>query len=203
MCTSVGMFWEMAPNGRLSYVYSGDMNGDNSGGGGNDLIYIPRDQSEIILTDITNSDATIYTADQQWSDLNAYINQDEYLSSRRGQYAERNGAQRPFYGQLDLRILQDFFIDIKGDKKKRNTLQLSLDIFNFGNLLNSEWGVYKIQNRNTLINFTGYNAEKQPTFQYPYLNATTKQPLLETYRDDLNIISRWQMQIGLRYIFGN
>ncbi|HEX6893302.1 MAG TPA: carboxypeptidase regulatory-like domain-containing protein [Chryseolinea sp.] len=203
MGTSLGVFYELAPNGRFSYVYSGDMNGDNSGGGGNDLLYVPRDQSEILLTNITNSDGTIYTADQQWADLDAYINQDEYLSERRGQYAERNGAERPYFGQLDLRILQDFFIDIKGDKKKRNTLQLSIDIFNFGNLLNSEWGVYKIANRNTLVNFTGYNDQKRPTFQYPYLNATTKTPLLETYRDDLNVISRWQMQIGLRYIFGN
>lgn len=201
--TSVGMFYEIAPNGRFSYVYGGDMNGDNSGGGGNDLIYVPRDQSEIILTDITNSDATIYTADQQWADLDAYIAQDDYLSSRRGQYAERNGAERPFAAQLDFRLLQDFFIDIKGDKKKRNTLQLSLDIFNFGNLLNSNWGVYQTQNRNTLITFRGYDAQKNPTFQYPYLNATTKTPLRETFRDDISLISRWQMQVGLRYIFGN
>jgi hypothetical protein len=203
MGSSIGVFYELAPNGRMSYVYAGDMNGDNSGGGGNDLIYIPRDQSEIILNNITNSDGTIYTADQQWADLDAYISQDEYLSDRRGQYAERNGAQRPIYAQLDLRFLQDFFIDIKGDKKKRNTLQLSVDIFNFGNLLNSDWGVYKIQNRNTLISFSGYNAEKRPTFTYPYLNATTKEPLTKSYRDDLTLVSRWQMQIGLRYIFGN
>jgi hypothetical protein len=201
--TSVGIFYEVAPNGRFSYTYSGDMNGDNSGGGGNDLIYIPRDQTEINLTPITNTDGTVYTAEQQWADLDAYISQDDYLSERRGQYAERNGAQRPFYAQLDFRLLQDFFIDIKGDSRKRNTIQLSLDIFNFGNLLNSEWGVYQTQNRSNLINFTGYGADKKPTFQYPYLNANDKTPLRETYRDDILLISRWQMQIGVRYIFGN
>lgn len=201
--TSVGMFYEIAPNGRFSYVYSGDMNGDNSGGGGNDLIYIPRNQGEINLVDITNADATIYTAAQQWADLDTYIRQDDYLKDRRGQYAERNGAQRPFYAQLDFRLLQDFYIDIKGDKKKRNTLQFSLDIFNIGNLLNSNWGLYRTQNRNTLINFTGYSADKTPTFTYPYLNASAKTPLVETYRDDLGLISRWQMQVGVRYIFGN
>lgn len=201
--TSVGIFYEVAPNGRFSYTYSGDMNGDNSGGGGNDLIYIPRDQTEINLTPITNTDGTVYTAEQQWGDLDAYISQDDYLSERRGQYAERNGAQRPFYAQLDFRLLQDFFVDIKGDSRKRNTIQLSLDIFNFGNLLNSEWGVYQTQNRSNLINFTGYGADKKPTFQYPYLNANDKTPLRETYRDDILLISRWQMQIGVRYIFGN
>ncbi|MEJ7645232.1 MAG: carboxypeptidase regulatory-like domain-containing protein [Chryseolinea sp.] len=203
LATSVGMFYEIAPNGRFSYTYANDMNGDNSGGGGNDLIYIPRDRSEINLVNITNPDATVYTADQQWSDLDAYINQDDYLSDRRGKYAERNGAQRPFYAQLDFRLLQDIFIDIKGDKSKRNTLQVSFDIFNLGNLLNSEWGIYEVANRNSLINFTGYDAERNPLFTYPYLNATTKTPLRETYRDDITLFSRWQMQVGVRYIFGN
>ena len=197
--TSIGLFYELAPSGRLSYVYAGDMNGDNAGGN-NDLIYVPRDQNEIILRDITNPDATVYTAVQQWADLNTYISQDDYLNSRRGQYAERNGAQRPWFGQLDLRLLQDFYVDVKG---KRNTIQLSVDIFNFGNLLNSSWSVFQTPNRTNLLTFAGYNATGQPQFNYPYLNNTTKEPLTKTYRDDVQgLASRWQMQIGVRYIFG-
>jgi hypothetical protein len=198
--TSVGFFYELAPAGRYSYTYAGDMNGDNSGGGGNDLIYIPRNQSEIILQDITNSDATVYTAAEQWADLDAYINQDAYLSERRGQYAERNGAERPWFGQLDFRLLQDFYIDVKG---KRNTLQLSVDIFNFGNMINSNWGVFPQENRTQLLQFRGYDANRNPVFRYPYLNSTTKTPLKETYRDNLGLVSRWQMQVGVRYIFGS
>ena len=200
MATSVGVFYELAPSGRFSYTYSGDMNGDNSGGGGNDLVYIPRDQSEIILQDITFANAAPYTAAQQWADLDAYISQDEYLSSRRGQYAERNGGQRPFFGQLDFRILQDFFIDVKG---KRNTIQLSLDIFNFGNMINNDWGVLQATNRTQLLTFRGYNAAGNPLFQYPYLNNTTREPLTKTFRDDVGLGSRWQAQLGVRYIFGN
>lgn len=197
--TSVGLFYELAPGQRLSYVYAGDMNGDNAGGN-NDLIYVPRNQGEIILRDITNPDATIYTAAQQWSDLDTYISQDDYLNSRRGQYAERNGAERPWFGQLDFRLLQDFYIDVKG---KRNTLQLSVDIFNLGNLLNSSWGVFQIPNRTNLLTFAGYNTSGQPQFNYPYLNNTTKEALTKTYRDDVQgLTSRWQMQVGVRYIFG-
>jgi hypothetical protein len=205
MGTSIGLFYELSQTGnpsgftqsRFSYVYSGDMNGDNAGGN-NDLIYIPKSQSEIALTPITNSDATIYTAAQQWADLDAYINQDKYLSKHRGEYSERNGAIMPWRGQLDIRILQDFYVKAGG---KRNTIQLSLDIFNVGNLLNSNWGVYKTYNRNNLITFRGYDAAGVPQFQYPYLNAATKTPLTSTFRDDLNLLSRWQMQLGLRYIF--
>ncbi len=197
--TSVGLVYELAPGGRLTYLYAGDMNGDNAGGN-NDLIYVPRDQSEILLRNITNPDQTIYTAAQQWADLDSYISQDDYLKSRRGQYAERNGAARPWFGQLDFRLLQDFFIDVKG---KRNTLQLSVDIINFANLLNSSWGVFQTPNRTNLMTFAGYNTTGQPEFTYPYLNNTTKEPLTKTYRDDVQgPTGRWQMQIGVRYIFG-
>lgn len=197
MATTIGLFYNLAQSGRFSYSYAGDMNGDNAGGN-NDLIYIPRDQSEIALQNITNADATIYTAAQQWADLDAYISQDKYLNSRRGQYAERNGAIQPWRGQLDFRLLQDFFVKTG---TKRNTLQLSLDIFNIGNMMNSDWGVYKVANRSALLTFRGYDANQVPQFTYPYLNAATKTPLTETFRSDLGLISRWQMQIGVRYIF--
>jgi hypothetical protein len=206
MGTSVGMFYSVSqsglsqsglPTGRFSYTYAGDMNGDNTGGN-NDLIYVPRNKSEIALQDITNSDASVYTADDQWTDLDRYISQDKYLSKIRGQYAERNGATIPWRGQLDLRILQDFFIKIG---TKRNTLQISLDIFNLGNLINSDWGVLKTANRSSLITFKGYDAAGVPQFTYPYLDASTKTPLTKTFRDDLGLTSRWQMQLGIRYIF--
>lgn len=200
LATTVGLVYELAPQGRFSYIYSGDMNGDNSGGAGNDLIYIPRDQSEIVLRDIPHGDGTFYTAAQQWADLDAYIEQDDYLSERRGQYAERNGAEFPWVGQLDFRLLQDFFVDVKG---KRNTIQVSVDIQNFGNMINSEWGVYRQTNRNALLNFVGYDANRNPIFTYPYLNANNREPLRSTFRDNLGLASRWQLQVGVRYIFGN
>jgi hypothetical protein len=179
-------------------VYQGDVNGDNAGGN-NDLLYIPRDQNEIALKNITNSDATVYTAAEQWNDLDTYIKQDKYLSAHRGSYAERNGAVQPWRGQLDLRLLQDFFVKVGS---KRNTIQVSLDVFNFGNMLSSNWGVVKVPNRSNLLTFQGYDAGGVPQFIYPYLNSTTKTPLTSTFRDDVTgLISRWQMQLGVRYIF--
>ena len=43
--TSVSLFYEGRNAGNTHYVFAGDMNGD--GGSGNDLIYIPRDVSEM------------------------------------------------------------------------------------------------------------------------------------------------------------
>ncbi|MDJ1500874.1 TonB-dependent receptor [Xanthocytophaga agilis] len=214
MKTTLSLFYEAGPSGYFSYIYTGDMNGDSQT---NDLIYIPRDQSEIVLRDLyltRNSNGVItgtsttkpsgatapdYTAAQQWADLDAYIKQDKYLSSRRGQYAERNGAMLPWRGQLDIRLLQDFFIKTG---TKRNTLQFSLDIFNFGNMINSNWGVYQSANRASLLSYSRYNTTTGlPEFTYPYLNAASQTRLTKTFQDSFGVASRWQMQFGVRYIF--
>ncbi|MBF9236768.1 TonB-dependent receptor [Hymenobacter sp. BT683] len=217
--TTLSLFYEAAPAGRFSYVYSGDMNGDNQTS--NDLMYVPRTQSEINLRNITlvpaipattpgatPVPAVIYTADQQWADLNNYINQDDYLSTRRGEYAERNGAARPWQNRLDFRLLQDIFTNLGTN---RNTLQLSVDLFNVGNLINSEWGTFQTANRTNPLTFVGYNAQTQPVYEYRYLvnpvrnadtSVTTGTKLTDTFRQDTGGIgSRWQGQVGIRYIF--
>ena len=74
---------------------------------GNDLIYIPRDQSEITLADCPSGCGSNVTAQQQWDALNAFIEQDPYLSQHRGEIAERHGAVNPWYNNVDLRIMQD------------------------------------------------------------------------------------------------
>ncbi|NIT57728.1 MAG: hypothetical protein GWN00_16305, partial [Aliifodinibius sp.] len=75
---------------RYSFIYSGDVNGD--GFAGNDLIHIPRNASEINLETFVDNTGNTVTADQQWNRLDAFIEQDDYLSSHRGEIAERFGA---------------------------------------------------------------------------------------------------------------
>ncbi len=221
--TTFSAFYVGAPNGRFSYVYSGDVNGD--GQTSNDLVYIPRNSSEINLIDIAINDTRApgagaaarigtYTAAQQYADLNAYIEQDDYLSKHRGEYMERNGAQNPWQHQVDVKLLQDIFTNVGKD---RNTLQLTVDVFNVGNLLNDKWGRTQSPNRLPLLSYAGYNAAGQPVFTYPYqlapvvtagtgatpgTIATPGTPLSTTSFDNVNgLSSRWQMQIGVRYIF--
>jgi hypothetical protein len=119
----------------MSYVFSGDMNGD--GFSGNDLIYIPRDTSEMNFSAFTVGTRT-FTAAEQAAAFEAYIQQDDYLRSHRGQYATRNGQWMPMFNRMDLSIMQDIFRNIGG---KRNAGQIRFDITNFGNLLNHDWGV--------------------------------------------------------------
>ncbi len=202
LATSISVFFEAAPSGRTSYAYAGDLNGDASGGAGNDLIFIPRNRADINLVDIsvapTGSTPFVYTATQQWADLDKYINQDEYLNSRRGQYAERNGVENPWFAKADLSIRQDIML---GSGNKKQTLQFSFDVFNFTNLLSSDLGVEKFVIRNNVISYTGLNAAGQPNFTFPYADPTTRTPLTTTFRNSTGLGSRWVAQFGIRYIF--
>ncbi len=180
IATTVSTFFEYAQGGRFNYTYGGDINGDGSGL--NDLIYIPT-SSEIGQMQFANAgDAAA---------LENYIQQDDYLSGRRGQYAERYGALAPWRGRWDIKVLQDFIVGIGNEKT--NTIQISLDILNFGNLLSSEWGVIQQPNNIQPIGVT-VDGTGTPTYSF-------NGDLTDTFGFDSSLASRWQAQIGLRYIF--
>jgi hypothetical protein len=198
LATTLGFNMSYGSNGRFSYTYTGDMNGDALTA--NDLIYIPKTSGDILLTDITRTDATKYTAAQQWTDLDAYINQDKYLSGRRGQYAERNGAVQPSIAQIDFKFIQDLNIKVGG---KINTLQFTFDMFNLGNLIDSKYGVQLTTIRPNLLTFGGYDntgaaATGKPKFTFPEFGGKA---LTTSYSNGQGIGSRWSGQVGLRYIF--
>ena len=203
--TSIGLTYEAANGGTASYTYNGDLNGD--GLNGNDLIYVPKSQSEIVLVQENSSDTR--SANVIWQQLNAYINQDPYLYKKRGQYVERNGLLLPFYKRLDLNFTQDFLLKVG---KHTNTLRFTADIYNFGNLINKNWGIFRTTSRSlgsggnySLLNYkglatTGADAGK-PTFSFPYLDAANQIPLTNSFQNSTSQSSRFQVQLGLRYIF--
>jgi len=180
-----------AGGNRYSFVYAGDVNGD--GQTGNDLIYIPVSQSDIIFSETDINGNFVGTAEDQWAELNAFIEQDDYLKEHRGEIAERFGAVNPWWWNIDFRFMQDFAFLLGG---MRHTFQLSVDILNVPNMLSSEWGVRKIASSaaTTPLQLVDFDANGEPTFNYKG-TATT------TYVDDPGTSSRWQMQIGLRYFF--
>jgi hypothetical protein len=202
LATSIAIFYEAGPNFRYSYTYNGDINGD--GQTLNDLIYVPANAGEIVFEDIKSSSGQVlYAAADQSRDFFNYIEQDDYLKSRKGKYAERNGAESPWISNLDLRLTQDVFQNIGG---RKNTLQFTVDVFNVGNRLNSAWGIRDFTNRAQVLSYrrietaAGPNQGK-PVFTFPYQNADTKQVLSTTYGESTLEPSRWRAQIGIRYIF--
>ncbi len=204
LATTLSLTYEGRAGGNLSYVYNSNINASTYGNG---LIYVPRSQNEILLTTTNASDTRSTT--EIWNQLNAYIEQDSYLSKRRGQYAERNGALLPFFHSVNFRLLQDFYVKVGG---KRNTLQASLEVINVLNALNSNWGLLKTPARSSLLTFVGYetpNTATVPTTGRPiYAFATNPDgsALSSSYINNVNISngltnSRAQVQVGLRYIF--
>jgi hypothetical protein len=179
--------------GRYTYVYSNDANGDGNGG---DIMYIPKDRNDIIFVPSAQ-----FTAQQQADAYWDFVAQDEYLSDHLGQYAERNGALLPFVHTLDLRVLQDIFTNIG---KHRHSLQISLDVENFGNMLNSDWGVLKrlVQSSSfgsPLLQQVGVDAVSgRPTFNFRAISGVLPTSTFES----VNSVSQtWRAQIGLRYTF--
>ena len=181
MATTISFFFEYAKGGRFSYTYSGDVN--NDGSGNNDLIYIPTD-SEI---DQMTFDESAATAASQRTAMKSYFAQDDYLSGRRGQYAEKYAILSPWFSRWDMRILQDLYLGENG-----NTLQFSIDLLNAGNFISSSWGVRQIPVNTQPIGVSVNNGD--PTYSF---DAS----LTSTFTDDFSLLSRWQMQFGLRYIF--
>jgi len=128
-------------------------------------------------------------ATAQRTALKAFIAQDDYLSDRRGDYAEKYGTLSPWYNTWDVRILQD--IGINNDQK----FQLSFDILNAGNLINSKWGVRQTATNTSLFQPIGVSvADGNPTYSFDT-------QLTETFQNDFSVISRWRLQMGLRFVF--
>jgi outer membrane receptor for ferrienterochelin and colicin len=185
--TTFGMFYNGQQGGTINYIYQGrDLLNDDSND--NALFYIPRDQSEINLVDNNGVSAA-----DQWAALDAYIDSNDYLSERRGDYAERNGDRGPWNHIVDLKVLQDFSLNFNDNE---HTFQLSLDIFNFFNFLNKDWGEQRFISSNVGIVEVERNGVN-PEFSF---NPNFAEGL-EIIDDAGTRSSRWQMQVGLRYIF--
>jgi len=196
--TTISMLYGGSIDYRFSYVYGADFNRD--GFSGNDLMYIPKDPSEITFSAFTYPNGVNYSAAEQSAIFFKYIGQDKYLRAHKGQYAERNGAQAPWRNQVDIKILQDLFMNVG---KTKNTIQLSLDIFNFGNLINPNWGKVKTINAASLLVPTNQNSlvpggTVKPTFR---LATDRNNPVIDTFRDNVSVFSTYYMQMGIRYIF--
>ncbi|MEX1383962.1 TonB-dependent receptor, partial [Lutibacter sp.] len=174
--TTISTVFEYAQGGRFNYTYAGDIN--NDGSGLNDLIYVPT-SSEINSMNFSGSG--------QAQAFEEFIQQDDYLSGRRGNYAERYGALAPWRGRWDVKILQDLKVS------EDNSLQFSIDILNFGNLISSDWGLVQQPNA---VQPIGVSVDGSGTPTY-----TFSSDLKNTFVYDANLLSRWQLQFGLRYTF--
>jgi hypothetical protein len=191
---------------KVSYVYSNDMNGD---GQNNDLIYVPKDNAELTFSTLTvgsGPSAKTFTAAEQQAAFNDWIDGDEYLSSKRGEYAERNGQALPWLTRFDLSIAQDFYVKV-GPKAKKNAIQVRFDILNVGNLLNDKWGVGYTPVTTTPLTLASTSAAGVPSYRMATQTITladgTNSVVLaqDRFVRGITLNNTWQGQLTLRYTF--
>ena len=200
--TSIGLLYEGSPNNAqtsLSYTYGGDLN--NDGFTGNDLIFVPKDASQIKLTNASavGGVADTRTQAELWSQLDAFISNNPYLSQHRGHMAERQAMVLPWVHRLDLNLTQDVYIKV-GDSK--HTLRFTADVYNFTNFISSKLGVQQLPTTITPLNFVKLDTDgKTPIFSFPYLDGRNKVPFTDSFRDNVGFGSRFQIQLGVRYLF--
>jgi hypothetical protein len=203
--TTISAFWESKPSfwnfaNNISYVFGGDANGDSYSG--NDLIYIPQNTSEMNFLPLTAGGRT-FTPEEQAAAFEAFIQQDPYLSKNRGKYAERGGLFLPTFRRMDLSLVQDIFGSVGG---RRHAGQVRLDITNFGNLLNSDWGVAKrplsvgITQANgiQILNSAGADAQGRLAYRLATVN---NQLITNSFQSSTFTSDVYQILLSFRYTF--
>ena len=178
LATTIGIFYEGYNHcyvGGYSYTrYSYTFKSDQTGiGGAYNLIYIPTD------AELANMP---FSSEDNKAEFKRFIEQDNYLSAHRGQYSERGAKVAPWMSRINVKIAQDFIIDIAN---KPTTLQIGVDINNVANLLNSNWGLCKQVSTENILDYS----------KGAY---TFSAPTVKTYRDTFNT---WQMLFSARLFF--
>ena len=189
--SSISMVLENRTIGNSSYVFSGDLNGD--GGTSNDLIYVPANDGEMNFAAIGG--ATPFSIAAQQAAWNAYIDQDPHLRTRRGQYALRGGLILPEVTRMDLSVSQDVSRLLAG---RRNSLQVRLDILNFTNMINSNWGAARTAISTSPLIPTTPLADGRARYTMRVING---QLMSRTFQKTAGEADVWRMQLGLRYTF--
>jgi hypothetical protein len=175
---------------RYSYTFGKNINSDPSAPG--NLIYVPASREELNSWNFVDNgtvNGQTYTADMQRDDFWAFIQQDDYLKNRTGQYAERGGAKMPWHHQLDFKYLRDMSFEWG---KQKHTLQLGVDILNLPNFLCKDWGVFKQITSNALLDYSNGK------YTYNLVNGERHTTTFKNYED---AVSTYQVMFTIRYMF--
>lgn len=206
--TTLGIYYNGSHQGRYSYYYQNDLNGD---GQAMDLLYLPQSANDLTFAAFSQkytnpageSLTKEFSVEDQRKAFEDFIAEND-LESYRGSYLPRNEFLMPWLNRIDVRWTQNLFnnIALKDDK-----LQFTVDIVNIGNLLNSEWGVRSdILSAGRNILKTTKVEDGVPTFnmlfsQDPAIKGNEPILVSTPFRPASTTGTTWSAMIGLRYSF--
>ena len=186
--TSVSAFY----NGRNGLPYTWLINGDPNGDG------IFQDRAYVPLLDDPNVSYGSASA-EQIARFHEFIDNNNYLRGHRGEIVGRNADRLPWVNQVDLGIQQElpgFFDDHKSI--------IRLDIYNFMNMLNKDWGVTEeiggFDSR-YLARLAGMTADGDYIYDLGSASNPTWQELRPYEGRVPRVVSRWSALLTLRYEF--
>jgi hypothetical protein len=175
----------------------GDLNAD--GTSANDPIYVPRsafDPAEITFSGVSSANgadnspaARAARVNQEQLSFEQFIERTPCLRRQRGHILARNSCREPFSHTSVASIRQSL------RPVAPHTIEAQLEIFNVLNLLDSQWGRYRVAVP-TLLEQVGQTAGPAETAQ-PIFRYDSTAPEWQTLRTE----SAFQLQIGLRYRF--
>ncbi len=198
--TTVGLIWQGKSGSPYTLYYYGDVNED--GANGNDLLFIPTDQQidnmkfeetsyskNALANRVFGADyaGKTLTEDMQKQLMKEWIASDSYMRDHRGQYYKRYADNLAFENHFDMHFAQKYSFKVAG---QTNSLELSFDIINLGNLLNKDWGHTYGDGFGVYYSPVTYRGNGVYQFTGGY-----------AARDYSDIYSRWRGQIGLKYTF--
>lgn len=216
--TDITMYYEGTAGVPFVYVSNDDLNGDLITG--NDPIYVPRNALDVNEVRIGTGVGAAFTQNTVAAQaFENFISSQDCLNEQRGRIMERNSCRSPFQHRFDVSIRQSI-PEIRGQQ-----LTLQLDIFNFLNFLNKDWGEIQLPtlsptfNNQSALDATGRgpgalnSATSIPTFTFDnrlYCDATEiaeegDSCFRRTVGDPQPFEGRtggvYQLQLTLRYSF--
>lgn len=181
--TTISIFYSGYQGNAYTFLYNGDMNKD--GTSTHEQMFIPSTEADLLWKTPEDRDAYF-----------VFAAQDPYLSKNPGKYAARNGAYTPWNSRFDIRLLQDFKMKFGNTSNK---LQLSVDVVNFANLLNSSWGLNQSVVTNSPLKVVGRDATTgKLTVEMTKIN---NEYIKSSFQDPSSVAGTFGVQVGVRYIF--
>jgi hypothetical protein len=165
-------------------------------------MYIPRDATDVTEMRIGTVVGGVFAPNPAEAQLvEDFIASHDCLDDQRGQIMERNSCRSPWQNRLDVALRQDI-PTIRGQR-----LSLRLDIVNFLNFLNKDWGQIRLPSVNQ--NFPQQpilrqNSRTVGSLNQQYVNYTFENVPKASgafRKDQQNQANFYRMQLTLRYTF--
>lgn len=203
--TTVGAFFETRSGQPMTWIHGSNSSnfGTDANADGfpfNDLPYVPENERDVVV------------ASGNWELMDDFISSNPALDDARGGFVERYADRAPWRTTFDLKLTQRIRT-LDGQH-----VEIIANLENVLNLLNDEWGRIRFRSFNNIYawGLNGYVRQEdvgsemggriitEDDLGKPIVNfeeSLVRDTLGDRLYSTANTASRWQLQLGVRYVF--